>query len=227
LLQEKNLGAPRNWNRVVQEAQGEFFKWTSANDYTAPGMVECCLNELKTDRSLVLCYGRTQLVDEEGNPIQVWHDDQSYECDSPSQRFYDVCLNLGMNNPHVGLFRLSTLRRTRLERYYPSGDLALMAELALYGKFRLIPEVLQYRTQSTDTFTSLLSPLELQRFYSPGANSPMKLIYTRRVVDHLMSIARSPVVMAEKVRAFRLAIRLIRWNKAEIVKEIFSLGTRR
>jgi glycosyltransferase involved in cell wall biosynthesis len=33
--QRENLGAPRNWNFVVHEARGRYFKWASASDYCA------------------------------------------------------------------------------------------------------------------------------------------------------------------------------------------------
>jgi glycosyltransferase involved in cell wall biosynthesis len=222
IRQKSNIGAPRNWNVLVHEARGIFFKWASANDYCSPMMLQECIDVMKADPGVVLCYGRTQLVDENEERIAIYEQDISFDEDRPSERFASVCNQLGLNNLQCGVFRLDVLRRTRLDRLYPSGDLALIAELALYGRLKVIPKILLFRRQSRRTFTSMLTPLERQRVYDPRAKAPMKFILARRHLDDLMSISRAPIPVVEKIRAYRIALRIARWNRIHLWREFLS-----
>lgn len=221
--QQQNIGAPRNWNAVVHEARGTFFKWASANDYIAPDMLEKCVMAMQADPSIVLCSGRTQLVGDADEPSVVYQSDETVADDRPSDRLVHLADVLTMNNLQCALIRLDVLRQTRLDRLYPSGDLSLMMELVLYGKFLILPETLLFRYQSKETFTTLLPALERQRIHDPSAKSPMRLIRTRRHLDHLGSIARAPLPAMEKLRAFRVALKLARWDRSVIWREFRSL----
>ena len=221
--QPVNIGGPRNWNAVLQGARGVFFKWASASDYCAPSMVEKCVRVMQAEPDVVVCHGLTQLVEEDEHPIEVFQGDTSFDEARPSERFRRVLEAMTLNNAQSGVIRLDVLRRTRLERLYPSGDMALMAELALYGKFRLIPEVLLYRRQSPGTFTALLSPEERRRFLDPRTNPSLNLVRTKRHLDNLVSIARAPLPLVEKLRTFQVALRLARWERGTIWRELQSL----
>jgi len=223
IRQNKNIGAPRNWNVVVHKASGVYFKWASANDYCAPNMIEKCVEVLNGDPGIVLCYGRTQLVDKDETPIEVYDGDSSFAQDRPSERFVNICRQIRLNNMQCGVFRLEVLRHTGLDRPYPSGDIALMAELVLYGRFRLLPDILLYRRQSRDTFTSLLTSMELQKVYNPQRKKPMKLIQTRRYVDNFLSILRASIPAIEKLRSLAFVLRMVIWDRKKICLEFLSL----
>ncbi len=223
IRQISNIGAPRNWNVLVHEARGIFFKWASANDYCSPRMLQECVNVMKADPGVVLCYGRTQLVDENEQPLEVYERDISFDEDRPSKRFASVCAQLRLNNAQCGMFRLDVLRLTRLDRLYPSGDKALIAEIALYGRLKVIPEVLLFRRQSRSTFTAMLTLLERQKVYDPEAKAPMKFIVGRRILDNLASISRAPISVMEKIRAYRIALRIARWNRINLWREFLSV----
>jgi glycosyltransferase involved in cell wall biosynthesis len=222
LRQAANIGAPRNWNVVAREARGEFFKWAAAADICVPHNLESCVQAMRRDSSVVMCYGRTQFIDEQGKPLEVIDSDIDAMQERPSERFLRVCTLLSLNNAQCGVIRLDVLRRTGYDRLYPSGDLALTAELVLYGKCLLLPEILVLRRKSPATFTSMLGPLERQRFYDPGAKAPMRFIHLRRHLDHLASIARAPIPTLEKLRASRAALRVARWDRGELWRELVS-----
>jgi len=224
IRQPFNIGAPRNWNVVVNEARGEFFKWSSASDIVPPDALARCVDVLRSDPSIVLCFGRTQFIDEHEHLLEETSDsDIDVSDELPSARFERVCSELRQNNAQCGVYRLEALRRTRLDRMYPSGDMALMEELALYGKFRLLPEVLLLRRKTRSSFTAMLSPLERQRVYDPNAARPMKLIRTRRHLDKALSIWRAPISPVEKLRAYKFAARSTWWDRAALGQEWRSL----
>lgn len=223
IRQKKNIGAPQNWNFVVHEARGVFFKWASANDYCAPQMIEKCVKAMQTDPTIVLCYGQTQLIDENDQPIKILADEKCFCAHRPSERFFDVCSYLGFNNAQCGLIRLEVLRQTRLDRMYPTGDLSLMAELVLYGCFKLVPEVFLFRRHSSDSITSMLTPLALQQVYNPEAKKPLKLIHFRRHLDNIVSISRAPISLTEKLCAYMITFRMARMSRFQLYRELLSL----
>ncbi len=224
IRQQTNIGAPRNWNVVAHAARGTFFKWASANDYCSPLLVERSVAVLQADPDVVLCFGQTLLVDEDDKPIALYDRDTAVDDDRPSDRFARVCSLLALNNLQSGMSRLEVLRRTRMDRLYPSGDMAMTAELALYGRLHMIPELLLYRRQSRGTYTTLLRPLEQQRIYDPDARAPMRFIRLRRHLDHLVSISRSPLSIAEKLCSIRIALRFARWDRVGLWREFVPLN---
>ena len=220
---ETNVGIPRNWNGLVHLAQGEFFKWASANDYCAPSMLSQCVDVMQSDRSVVLCYGHTGFVDEANRPLRVYTGDADVTEGSPSERFLHVCDTLLLNSAQCGVIRRGTLQRTWMARHYPSGDMTLTEELALHGRIRVLPEVLLFRREGANTHTWLLPPLQLQRVLNPGAKSAMKLIRARRHVDRFRSIWCAPIATAEKIRASWGALKLMHWDREELFREARSL----
>lgn len=223
IRQARNIGAPRNWNFVVHEARGEFFKWASGNDYCAPTMLERCIEAMRHEPTVVLCYGRTQLIDESAKPIGLYEKDIAVPDIRASDRFERVRRELSMNNAQQGVIRSAVLRRTGLDRPYPNGDMALMAELALYGRFLLLPDVLLYRRQSPGTITALRSPADVQRIFNPEARTPMKLVLARFHWDHFVGVGRAPISVREKLRAWGHSVRHAVWDRSKLWREICSL----
>jgi hypothetical protein len=218
-----NIGAPRNWNCLVDLARGQYFKWATANDLHAPDMLERCVEAMQADPGIVLCYGRTELMDENERPIEVFQGDIDVQMPDPIERFSTVCTSMTLNNAMCGVVRTDVLRKTGLDRLYPSGDMALMSELALYGRLKLLPEVLLHRRQGRGTFTSMLTPLQIQRVYDPAAKAPMKFIRGRRHIDNFCCIVRAPIALREKLRAFAAASRLLARDRKHIWREMRSL----
>lgn len=217
-----NIGAPRNWNSLVPEARGRYFKWASSSDICAPQMLERCVAALESDPDQVLCYGHTQLTGAGGEPIEVYRHDLDLQMDRPSDRFAAVCRGLRLNNCQSGVVRTDVLRRTGLDRLYPSGDMVLTAELALHGRIRLLPEVTLYRRHAEGTFSSMKTPLQIQRMYDPEATRPMRFIRGRLHLDRLASVWRAPISTAERLRASAFALRLLVSDRRHMLREVRS-----
>jgi glycosyltransferase involved in cell wall biosynthesis len=224
--QKRNIGAPSNWNFLVHEARGKYFKWASASDYCSPIMLEQCVNAMQDNLDIVVCTGLTQTIDENDKPQEVYIRDKSINEDSPSERFSHIMHTLSRNNIISGVIRLDVLRRTRLNRQYPSGDLVLMAELALHGNLIVLPEVYLFRRRIRDSFTSMLTPIELQRIHDPQAKSPLKLIHIRQFLDYIISISRTPTSTVEKLRAYQTTLRSMYWSRKILWGELLSLCTK-
>lgn len=218
----RNLGAPENWNYVARAARGAYFKWASANDYCTPTMLTESIAALDADPRLVLCYGRTRLIDAAGLET-LFDGDIGVEDERPSERFLRVLSELSMNNAQCGLIRREVLMKTGLDRSYPGGDMVLMAELALYGRFKLLPDVHLYRRTGKGSMTARLSGLDLARIFQPDASTAYRTPTTRRHLDYLTTALCSSIPLREKMPATIGALRRAVWGRAKIWHELRSL----
>ncbi|HEY7378102.1 MAG TPA: glycosyltransferase [Steroidobacteraceae bacterium] len=223
---EVNRGATWNWNYVVHAARGEIFKWHSANDSCDPRMLQACAEVLRRDPRTVLCYPRTWLVDEAGVKLEQYALDIEVLEERPSSRFEYVREHLFMNNAQSGLIRLAPLRQTGLERPYPHGDMILMAEIALYGTWRLLPEALFYRRIDSQSVTRNLPKAELQAFLSPGRRSMPELQHLRENLDCVRSVLRAPIGLKERAAALRHIARRAYYSRHQLWSDVSKIAGR-
>lgn len=223
IRQKQNIGAPQNWNVVFEESRAELFKWASGNDYCAPTYVERCVAALDADPEAVLCYGRTALIDDQDNDLGVYAGDLDLIEPSAAERYMRVRGKWDLNNAQQGVIRASVLRRTGLDRTYPTGDMILSAELALYGRFLLLPDVMLFRRQGPTSMTSKRTPEQIQRLFRPNSRSPMKIVHGRIVLDHYLSIGRAPIPLSEKILAWADTTRRALWVRRTLLDEAVSL----
>ena len=219
----ENIGAPGNWNFVARQARGIYLKWAAASDVCAPTFLERCVAVLEAEADAVLCFPRTEFVSSDGTSLGLCDTDFEVLSDRPAERFAEVCGRMTVNNAQSGVIRLSALRKTQYDRYYPHGDLALMAELALLGRFRMVPKVLLYRRADPASWTGHRTPLELERLFVPSATRPRRLLRLRRQLDYLYSAVRAPIPVGDRVRAATFAARHLYWNRQEITSELRSM----
>jgi hypothetical protein len=223
LRQAKNVGAPRNWSFIVHEARGQYFKWASANDYCSEAFVEECLQALLSDPRVVLSFGKTCLIEEETGLTTDYDGDIEVLDDRPQDRFKRVWSTLRLNNAQSGLIRLDVLRKTGLDRPYQGGDLVLMSELALYGCFKRVPNVLLFRRVGAKSLSALLSPVELQYFIDPDAAPGTRSGLWKRHVDQIGAILHAPIGMGEKLACLRIAAHNAYWDGSRLAGEFSRL----
>jgi hypothetical protein len=145
---DTNIGSAPNYRRVFELARGEFFKWCSHDDLWHPTLLRRCLDVFASaPQDIVLVYARCELIDEYGHAIGVASDRVETTDPRPYRRFARVLRNVSYAYPIWGLIRADVLRRTNLTGVTPYWDETLLAELALFGAIREVPDVLtQQRT---------------------------------------------------------------------------------
>lgn len=217
--QPKNLGATRNWNYVARAARGRFFKWASANDLCERHMLARCVDELRRNPGVVLCYGLTSFIDDDGSPLGEYGHDPEILDESPIRRLIRLRNEMCMNNAQSGLIRRDVLMQTQLDRLYRDGDMVLMAELALRGGYRLVPDVLLYRRMGKESATRFLSEQERALFLDPDRRS-CSLDSWRRHADYFTSVLRAPLSFKEKLAAIDFTLRCAFWDRGKLWREL-------
>jgi glycosyltransferase involved in cell wall biosynthesis len=155
---DTNRGAMWNFNRVVELARGEYFKWAAHDDVHEPTYVERCVAALDGHGDVVLACTKLVDIDDDGARKDVDVPFLRWDSDRPNVRFRALA------NPHhrcesvFGVIRTDVLRNTELISDYAGCDRVLLAQIALAGKFHEVPEVLflhrEHKKRSTREFKS-------------------------------------------------------------------------
>ena len=219
----KNFGAARNYRRAFELSSSKYFRWANADDLFAPEGLARCVEVLDREPSVVLTYPKTKFIDERGNVISEYEDDLHLQSFKASERFSQVMERLGYVNVIYGLIRADILRKTGLLRNFPGGDIPLVAELALYGKFREIPEFMFFRRLHPGALSSYKVDVSLtQEFFDPSTKGKIPMTQWRHLGAHARSMMRAPLDFGEKMRLGCLLIRMGIWKRNVLVRELIE-----
>ena len=144
--QERNLGAAPNYNRVLELATGEYFKWAAHDDLLTPEYLSKCVPVLDQHPDVVWCFSQVRVIDEYS---RIFGEDAfvgDISSSKPHHRFrvlaFDRQSQLKVPIAIFGLMRTDIVKKTGLMGGYALSDVVLAAELALYGQFYEIQEPL-------------------------------------------------------------------------------------
>jgi glycosyltransferase involved in cell wall biosynthesis len=208
-----NRGAAWNYNHTFELARGDFFKWQAHDDLCLPGFLGSCLEVFDSaPSSVVLVYPKTEIIDADGNAL-AQHVAETIDTrdENPHIRLAKVLKNLNMACAVFGLIRASALRQTRLIGRFIASDYVLLAELAMLGELREVPQTLFVRRvhPRISTYASR-SPTELLQWFDPSQRwhrrwvSPMMWLGA----EYLRSARRIPLGRVERVRCYLTGTRV-------------------
>lgn len=229
---ERNLGAAANYNLVFARSRGAYFKWAAHDDRLEPTFIERCAAVLDAaPPEVVLCFPETVFIDGTGrvidrleeNPDLRLHEDLDLPMPDPHDRLRHFVRNMSMCHPVFGLIRADVLRRTRLIGPFHSSDVVLLAELALRGRFRALPEPLFVRRLHPGTSLWNRTPEEVAAWFDTSRRPRAVLRHTRLVVEQLRSVHRAGLPLLDRGRCYGVVIRHVlvprrRVIAAEIVR---------
>jgi glycosyltransferase involved in cell wall biosynthesis len=203
----ENIGAAENFNRVVELARGEYFKWAAHDDICAPTFLEFCVEVLEDDPSLVLCSTNVGCIDWSGNPVPVKQDPsrplRSWEV---SDRFRAIVLQTFWSYEIFGLMRLAILRKTQLQKANYGTDRAILAELSLHGRFAQVPEVLFFRRFHLKQSTCLQSK---QQRHQWNAGKRKRKLWERGVVSFVLAVFRAPIEGRDRILCLGIVLQYL------------------
>jgi glycosyltransferase involved in cell wall biosynthesis len=165
----ENIGGPGNFRYVFSLCEGEYHKWSTADDYWDQNFLARAVEVLDRNADVVLCYPKTRLIDEHGRTISDYDDNLHLIDPLPSTRFRDLLSLIGLCNAHLGLIRRSQLARTRLIAAHHASDIDFLAELALYGKFWVLPDTMFFRRFHPTSSSWARDDAQHQRAYDDPA----------------------------------------------------------
>lgn len=215
-----NLGAPRNFNRAFALATGRYFKWASYDDELEPGFIQACVEVLEADPTAVACFSRGVIVDDAGAPLKPLPDRQIHLADPlPHRRFADV-IEPSYGCFHVwSLMRTDAIRRTRLHGSYPGSDRVFLADMALQGRFVVVPETLfRLRHHGGRSVKSLPTIYDRASWHDTRKRGPAVLPHWRIGLEHLRAVQHADLAAGDRLRCHGELVRWIGldWNWAKL-----------
>lgn len=146
--QPENIGLLNNFIRVLDFADGAYFKWLGDDDWLTPTYVSRCLEVFAEDAALLLVTTQQAYVGSDGKPQTKRYEGYRMRSERPVERFIEMLRLLNESylllDPLYGLMRraqVAKIPRTNMLRE----DETFAARLALTGPFGHVPEVLSYR----------------------------------------------------------------------------------
>jgi glycosyltransferase involved in cell wall biosynthesis len=216
----ENVGAGGNFQRCFELSCGEYFRWTPSDDVVGPELLELCVEVLDHDPTVLVAYPRTRLIDGNGRIIGDYDENLHLMMDRPSERFREVLKRLRLCNLQYGLTRREVLGRTGLMRSYSGGDIPLILELALHGKFYEVPEHLFYRRMHEGAASAMKSEKDVMALYDPKKREKLFLYWWVHLGANLKSIARAPISFVEKLRTYEIQARWVLWGRQAYLNEL-------
>lgn len=226
---DQNFGGAWNFNRVFELSTGKYFRWACHDDVCEPKLLERCVNVLECKSSVVLCYPKTMLINEQGEYIESYPDDLNLCFLTPHQRykhFHDRYRYGAKCNALFGLIRTSALQMRPLIGSYPSSDIVLLAELALLGEYYEIADYLFLRREHSQTSVRA-QPTFRQRlaWYDPARKGQLHLTRWKLFLEHLAAIKRVRMRWSEKTRCYIQMMNWFAWNWRWLVKDLLKAVT--
>jgi glycosyltransferase involved in cell wall biosynthesis len=132
---DENLGAAWNYNRLVEAATGEYFRWAAHDDLLEPTNVESCVKVLDERPEVVLAYPQTMIIDGASKAVKPYDENMAIDFEGDVRRAATLLWRIGLCNAVFGVIRTDELAKTPLIQAFDSSDIALLAELALRGRF--------------------------------------------------------------------------------------------
>lgn len=210
LTSDRNRGAAWNYNRLVAEARGPFFKWAAADDICRPSFVGACLRALEEQgATTVIAFPRSDLIDEGGERIGPV-DDGALALTSPlpNERVGRLLENRFEWHPVFGVMRTAVARATGLIGAYVMSDIVFLAEMALRGRFVQVPETLFLRRYHAER--PLIASLRFEdqaAWFDTAGGGGARFPQTNVAVQLMRAVRRSELPADEAARCAAAAAR--------------------
>jgi glycosyltransferase involved in cell wall biosynthesis len=222
---DRNVGGPGNFRKAFLLCSGEYHKWSTADDYWEPTVVEKGVALLDADPGLVLAYPRTRLVKEDGELIREFDDHLHLMQDSPALRFRRVLETSTLCHAHLGVLRRSAMLRTQLIGSELASDIRFLAELSLHGKFAVIPEYLFNRRFHQDSSSWERENMDRQRaYYDPARSTRFGMHTWRRYARLTRAAFTAPIGALERAKVLKYLATKAMGQGRVLWQEVKALG---
>jgi glycosyltransferase involved in cell wall biosynthesis len=212
---EVNRGAAWNFNQVFQQGSAEFFKWAAHDDLHDPQYVERCMEVLRDEPGVVLCYTGARYINGEGRSTSG---DMSNQCHLRQARPHRRLRGFfGTFPSHVlfGVGRRAALARTRGWGSFASADRVLVAEIALQGEIFEIPEDLFIRRLHPDiSWTMATTDKEYALWYDPQNSDRVPLL--RRAKEYVRGVKHADLPLGDRIRSYGEVARYAVWDRGVV-----------
>jgi glycosyltransferase involved in cell wall biosynthesis len=198
-----NIGIARNFNKVFEEAHGEYFMWAAHDDIHSRDFVQNCVFKLIANPSAVLCHSKVAIHVQDIDKLIYYASLKTFQRNLDISRRYKEALYCLPAVALYGIFRKDIANEIPGFRLFPGGDLLWIQELSLNGDFIQCEEVLFHYVarQNWNSFQADLKNLSSEEKFS--TNAIIRMIQT--LLDRTSAIRRLDSSIMTKLNLMRIA----------------------
>jgi glycosyltransferase involved in cell wall biosynthesis len=147
--QETNIGAVRNFQYVLEKAQGAYFMWAAVDDDWMPDFIREMVNELESNPEAGVAMSAVDRVYPNGELLDTI---RFLGKDNPNDQTYYQMLKRLISGKKYNLFIYGLFRTDLLKKAIPNlpnvtgSDRLFICQLALGTRFRYVNQLLHIRT---------------------------------------------------------------------------------
>jgi glycosyltransferase involved in cell wall biosynthesis len=201
--QSRNIGLVANHDFVVEEARGELFKCAAYDDLYGRELLERCVEALDRDPDALLAHSWSAMIDASGTVLGTFGQGVAMDSLRAPDRFRNVLFD-GCHDYEYGVMRTRSLRRMMRRGSYHHADRTFNAELALYGRFQLVPEWLYFRRehvgqlpQTVRDRCATFDPRRANRLRNPAVR-----LYGEYLWAYVKAIKQAPLSATEQLACY-------------------------
>ena len=122
-----------------------------------------------------------------------------------------------------GVIRMSVLRKTPLLGNFVWSDMVLFAELALWGSFIEVPEILFFRREHPErAMVANKDPKALAAWNDPRRAGKRVMPTWRLIAEHMASLHRAPISFGQRLKLATGVMRCANWYRGRLAAELVS-----
>jgi glycosyltransferase involved in cell wall biosynthesis len=218
---DTNIGAARNLMKAVELSSAPYFKLANADDLCGPTLVADCVSILDRHPAVVLCYGKTLLIDDEGAPIRRYEDGLHLRMPDAATRFLRAAERVRLVNTLQGVMRTDVAKRVFARHgSYDGADEVLVAALALHGEIHELPKALFFRRMHAAASSAIKGHRDRRAFLDPHVREIVPIYLWRLFGGHFKAIAHAHVPISDKIGALSALVRLAVRDRDRLAGEL-------
>ena len=223
---ERNVGAPKNYDLSWERCSGQYFKWLAHDDKLKPGYLAATVSALESNPDLVLCHSVVEYIDEHGEQLGFYRS-VAKDCGGrdPAERFAAVILRIHTCVDFFGLMPRKVTENSLLHQCFRGADRAFLAQVALRGPFLQLEEPLVQMRQHPGQYSQIENFREQLKFNNPAATHKHELSILRlyRCYRDLVQNESLSELERDACRKVLRRFWLQGWTSARLMAELLSV----
>jgi glycosyltransferase involved in cell wall biosynthesis len=211
LRHDHNRGGGWNHNEVLKHARAPYFRWYAYDDRLDPKCIEACAAVLDANPGTILAWPLTTVINDDGAVSSEYRDDLPFDNSTPTTRLRSLLGSqteetlLHMCYPIYGVMRRDVLLGTRMHGTIAAADTVLLCELALRGRWELVPQRLFYNRRHVNSSAIDKSPEQLAAYEDARHSGVFPMPITRLGIGYLSAVLTTPLTFRERLQCVGVA----------------------